>query len=80
MVYQLPAWLDDLIVTQDLFLNGIFCHQGRRMHASSSREATNECFHGVRAGDAQAPVRAAAVAAQRRAQQVTGIHVEVSNP
>lgn len=34
------------------------------MHAAGSREASDECIHGVRAGDAQAPVGAAAVAAQ----------------
>lgn len=66
-------------VYHTLLIPTCYYHQGRRIHASSSREAANECIHGFRAGDAQAPVRAAAVAAQRRAQQVTGIHVEVSN-
>lgn len=48
------------------------------MHETRAREAADECIHGVRAGDAPAVVRAAALAPQRRAQQVTWVYVEVS--
>lgn len=48
------------------------------MHAASSRKAPDERFYGVRTSDAQTPVRTTALAAQRRAEQILGLYVEVS--
>lgn len=48
------------------------------MYSSATYQTADECIYGVRTGDAQAPLGAAAVTSQRGTQQITWIHVEVS--
>lgn len=66
-----------LLSIEACFLNKMTL-QRRRWHATRAREAADERVHGVRAGDEAAAVGAATLTAQRGAQQVPRLHVEVS--